>query len=175
MTSTPEKPFSYTAKNTPRRLAIIKEYEEEINALYDAVDESTQTDLTPPPSWNITAAREYIRTVIGRVMDLPIGDTEDLFACGCDRYVTERRLRHVFTFRAACKQHGYATLFFTHYVKQPKSTPASSRLISCIDIPVSPNSLLTSPDLRAQNAAMWICSVTMKSCRRCLVWLRSTA
>ena len=54
--STPEKPFTYTAKNTPRRHAIIREYEPEIDALYAAVDESTQADIEPPHSWNFASA-----------------------------------------------------------------------------------------------------------------------
>ena len=43
--STPSKPFMYTAKNTARRQAILSTYEAEINALYVAVDETTQSDL----------------------------------------------------------------------------------------------------------------------------------
>lgn len=85
MVSNPAKPFTYTAKNTPRRHAIIREYETEIDDLYRAVDESTQSDLEPPHAWTALSAREFVREVVGRVLDHSISDTEDLFHSGCDR------------------------------------------------------------------------------------------
>ncbi|KAJ3532133.1 hypothetical protein NM688_g7469 [Phlebia brevispora] len=85
--SAPEKPFTYTAKNTPRRHAIIREYEPEIEALYAAVDESTQADLVPPPSWNAASAKAFVRAVVTRVLDHDLADTDDLFHSGCDRHV----------------------------------------------------------------------------------------
>lgn len=85
LVASPHKPFTYTAKSTPRRQAIINEYEEEINALYDAVDETTQADLLPPRSWSPPDSKEFIRTVVRRVLDHAIGDSEDLFQRGCDR------------------------------------------------------------------------------------------
>ena len=83
--STPDKPFTYTAKNTPRRHAIIREYEPEIDALYAAVDESTQADIEPPHSWNFASAKEFVKAVIKRVLDHDIAETQDLFHSGCDR------------------------------------------------------------------------------------------
>ena len=85
--SVPEKPFTYTPKNTPRRQAIINDYEDEINATYDAVDESTQSDLIPPSSWANKPTLEFVRDVIQRVMDVPVEDDDDVFLNGCDRSV----------------------------------------------------------------------------------------
>lgn len=83
----PSKPFTYTAKNTPRRHVIIKEYEEEINKLYDAVDKSAQNSIILPTEWNTLSALELVRKVVGQVLvDTFIGDSEDLFfQHGCDR------------------------------------------------------------------------------------------
>lgn len=87
------KPFSYTAKNTPRRQTIIKEYEEEINAIYAAVDESAQTDdVVPPSTWDFLSTLEFIRVVVGRVVKASLEDADDMFQKGCDRCVfTELR------------------------------------------------------------------------------------
>ena len=86
--ASPSKPFTYTAKNTPRRQALINEYEPEINALYDAVDESTQADLAPPATWSEENAKDFVHAVVSRVLDHPVTDNVDLFQSGCDRYVS---------------------------------------------------------------------------------------
>lgn len=83
--SSPEKPFTYTAKNTLRRQAIINEYEAEINALYDVVEESTQADLKAPSTWTFSSTVSFIREVISRVMGVTVSDWDDIFHQGCDR------------------------------------------------------------------------------------------
>lgn len=89
LVTSPSKPFSYTAKNTPRRQAIISEYEEEINAIYTAVEESTQADeVAPPSTWDVLSTLEFIRTVVGRVVKASLEDADDMFQKGCDRYVS---------------------------------------------------------------------------------------
>ncbi len=85
--ASPKKPFSYTAKNTARRLALINEYDAEIDALYAAVDESTQADLSPPSTWDLPSATTFVREVVNRVLKDSVGDNDDLFQKGCDRYV----------------------------------------------------------------------------------------
>ena len=47
--SSPSKPFTYTAKSTPRRSAIINEYKPDIDALYATVEDHPGT----PPATNI--------------------------------------------------------------------------------------------------------------------------
>ena len=83
--ASPTKPFTYTAKNTPRRHFVIDEYKDEIDALYDAVEESTQVDLVPPSMWTVDTAIDYVRAVVSRVIERDIGDLDDLFQNGCDR------------------------------------------------------------------------------------------
>ena len=92
MVASPSKPFEYTAKNDPRRLAIIKQYDEEINALYETVEESAQSDLAPPASWSHEDTMSFLRAVVGRVLEHPLADGEDLFHSGCDRYVEVSRI-----------------------------------------------------------------------------------
>lgn len=84
MVTSPSKPFTYTAKNTTRRPAIIKEYAQEIDALYNAVDESAETEVAPPSSWSHTSAKEFVRGVVDRVLNHDLGDNDDIFQNGCD-------------------------------------------------------------------------------------------
>ncbi|KAK0192594.1 male sterility protein-domain-containing protein [Armillaria mellea] len=66
LVSSPSKPFTYTTKNTARRLSVIEDYEDEIQALYDTVEDNILTDYIPPPcEWNANF-------------------NHDLFEYGCD-------------------------------------------------------------------------------------------
>ena len=81
----PNKPFTYTAKNTARRQAVINDYEDEINTLYDTVAESTQSSIPTPDVWDLVATTDFVRDVVGKVMRRPVTDDGDLFENGCDR------------------------------------------------------------------------------------------
>lgn len=89
LVSNPSKPFTYTAKNTARRQAIINDYEDEIDELYTTVDESTQPGITLPSSWAASNALDFIRTVVSNVMKSTLADEDDLFQHGCDRCASE--------------------------------------------------------------------------------------
>ena len=80
----PAKPFTYTAKNTLRRQAIVAEYEPEIEALYAAVDETTQADLAPPASWDLSSTTKFVKSVVTKVVKQSVNDTDDIFQQGCD-------------------------------------------------------------------------------------------
>lgn len=88
----PSKPFTYTAKNTTRRQAIINDYEEEINQLYKDFDDGSQSHVEPPPSWELPHALEFVRFIVS----LPLGDERcinleddtDLFDIGLTRCVS---------------------------------------------------------------------------------------
>ena len=83
-----DKPFSYTAKGTVRRQAIIKEYEAEIDAAYAAVEESSQDDIAVPADWSIPNVTDFVREVVIRTMKRSISavsDSADLFEMGLDR------------------------------------------------------------------------------------------
>lgn len=86
LVTSPAKPFSYTAKNTPRRHAIIDKYDQEIEALYAAAAETTQADeLSPPDAWDLTTTKDFLKLVVSRVVGAFLKDTDDLFQKGCDR------------------------------------------------------------------------------------------
>jgi hypothetical protein len=75
----PSKPFTYTAKNTARRQAIIVDYEEEIDALYNTLAVGAQ--VAAPETWDLEGCVQFVRVMVGK----PIGDNADFFAHGIDR------------------------------------------------------------------------------------------
>lgn len=84
LVSKPTKPFTYTAKMTARRHAIIKEYDSEITELYDTVEETTQAGLLRLDAWDPLSTLEFVREVIRSVMTHSVSDDEDIFQRGCD-------------------------------------------------------------------------------------------
>lgn len=86
MVAKPSKPFTYTAKNTVRRQAVINEYDDEIDRLYVLVAESAQTNIQPPTQWDIVTTTEFVRAVVTKVLSRVVQDNDDLFQRGCDRY-----------------------------------------------------------------------------------------
>ena len=83
--ASPSKPFVYTAKMTARRQAILKDYDEEINALYDVVEQTSQVDIPIPAEWTPSHSLDYIRHVVQKVMTQNVADEVDIFQHGCDR------------------------------------------------------------------------------------------
>ncbi|KAI0062574.1 acetyl-CoA synthetase-like protein [Artomyces pyxidatus] len=84
LVASPSKKFEYTAKMTPRRPAILKTYNDEINALYDAVDETSQIDIPLPLDWSPPEAEKFVRQAIFLVMKRDLSSDVDLFQHGCD-------------------------------------------------------------------------------------------
>ena len=82
--ASPSKPFVYTAKMTPRRQAILKEYEAEIDSLYDTIDESSQADIAGPAEWSPTETLDFVQQIVAKVTKLSAPDDADLFQNGCD-------------------------------------------------------------------------------------------
>ncbi len=78
--ASPSKPFTYTAKNTARRSAVIADYEEEIEAVYLA-----RAHIVPPPEWTEESTLTFIRSLILSIMDKALPDDVDIFEHGCDR------------------------------------------------------------------------------------------
>ena len=75
----------YTAKMTARRQAILKDYDEEINALYDVVEQTSQVDIPIPAEWTPSKSLDYMRHVVHKVMTQNVADEVDIFQHGCDR------------------------------------------------------------------------------------------
>jgi hypothetical protein len=83
--ASPPKPFVYTAKMTARRQAILKDYDSEINALYDTVEKTSQVDIPIPAEWTLSQSLDYVRHVLHKVMTQNVADDVDIFQHGCDR------------------------------------------------------------------------------------------
>lgn len=79
------KPFELNSKDGPRRHAVITQYEPEIQALYAAVKDASQTDVSAPDDWTEESVSQFVRRIVRKVMDLELEDDMDLFQQGCDR------------------------------------------------------------------------------------------
>ncbi|KAK7470222.1 hypothetical protein VKT23_001657 [Stygiomarasmius scandens] len=85
LVTSPSKPFSYTAKNTPRNNAIIREYAPEIEAIYNSLEESTQSSIPAPVQWDSESSAEFVRAVVKKVLSVEdIEDEDDIFQRGGD-------------------------------------------------------------------------------------------
>lgn len=81
----PLRPLKYTSKGTPRRQISLKEYADEIAGAYQAVADSSQQDIPPPRSWELSDVVEFVRNVTNKLLERSIGDEDDLFQSGADR------------------------------------------------------------------------------------------
>ena len=90
MFSLPGKPFTYSGKGMARRPAIINEYAEEIDALYDMVSNTTEGEFEAPTSWSETETLHFVRSVVFTALGRDVADGVDLFQFGCDRFVISR-------------------------------------------------------------------------------------
>ncbi|KAI0784440.1 male sterility protein-domain-containing protein, partial [Abortiporus biennis] len=93
--STPNKPFTHTAKRTVRRPAVIKEYDPEIEALYQRVENMANMGINGEAQsgsdsegivqeWNFDNTIAFVRKVIVNVLERSVKDEDDLFQHGCD-------------------------------------------------------------------------------------------
>ena len=118
LVSSPKKPLVLTPKFTARRQVVIAEYEPEIDALYDAVNETTQAVKTFPDEWTEQSSLEFARNLIGNVLKVPVKDDDDIFQHGCDRFrafVPDFDPSFWLTYtQLACRQPGFGTPFLTH-------------------------------------------------------------
>ncbi|KAJ7325472.1 hypothetical protein DFH08DRAFT_886685 [Mycena albidolilacea] len=80
----PDKPFTYTAKMTARRQAVIADYENEIAVLYDTVEDSATLNIPPLVSWDAKSILDFVRNAILNVLGTDISDVDDIFHHGCD-------------------------------------------------------------------------------------------
>jgi hypothetical protein len=70
---------------TPRRQAILKDYDNEINVLYDEVEQASQADIPLPSGWTLSQSLDYMRHIVRKVMTVDVADNVDIFQYGCDR------------------------------------------------------------------------------------------
>lgn len=67
---------------------MFEEYKEEIDALYSAVEASTQVNTPHPRQWRNYEATEFVRNCIVEIMGHKVPDDADIFQHGCDRSVS---------------------------------------------------------------------------------------
>ena len=69
-----------------RNNAIIREYVPEIEAIYNSLDESTQSSVPAPAQWDLESCTDFVRAVVKKVLSIEdIGDEDDVFQRGGDR------------------------------------------------------------------------------------------
>ncbi|KDQ56520.1 hypothetical protein JAAARDRAFT_294258 [Jaapia argillacea MUCL 33604] len=78
------KPFTYTAKGTARRQAVLTSYDAEIDALYTTVAQSTQSHIPAPTIWTYETTLSFVRETVESVMKKSVSPNVDLFQYGCD-------------------------------------------------------------------------------------------
>ncbi|KAI0364205.1 acetyl-CoA synthetase-like protein [Pilatotrama ljubarskyi] len=78
------KPFQFNVKGLPRRSVILSQYHEEIEALYQGVEESAQGDLRRPDTWDASSTLSFIRAVVEQTLHRSIPDDGDIFRNGGD-------------------------------------------------------------------------------------------
>ena len=83
MVTSPSKPFTYNMKGLPRR-TILRDYEDEIEALYYVVGQSSQAEIPPPSSWEKEVVKTFVRTTVQQVLGRSLPEDIDLFRNGCD-------------------------------------------------------------------------------------------
>jgi hypothetical protein len=73
---------------TARRQAIITDYEDEMAELYDAVEETTRSGISPPTEWNLTSTLDFVREVVRKVVVGDVQDDADIFRYRCESLQT---------------------------------------------------------------------------------------
>ncbi|PSS15405.1 hypothetical protein PHLCEN_2v3281 [Hermanssonia centrifuga] len=84
--ASPSIPFTYTAKGTARRQAIIADYEAEINNLYATLGGNVQaaSAIPKPCTWVYEETLPYIRHIVRSTLTRDVNDDVDIFRYGCD-------------------------------------------------------------------------------------------
>lgn len=79
------KPFLYTEKGSLKRAAVLKLYEAEINDLYNAIEQDSESlpNVKVPSDWSYGNTLQFIRDIL-RSQALDIPDEDDVFHHGCN-------------------------------------------------------------------------------------------
>lgn len=85
LVTSPSKPFQYTMKGQPRRNVTLQQYDDEIERLYKEVENSAETELDPPTTWDKESTLNFVRAVVSSTLHREIADDADLFRSGGDR------------------------------------------------------------------------------------------
>lgn len=83
--ASPEKPFQMTPKGTVSRPRTLEAYETEIDAIYDAAEAASRSDLIMPDELDVPALQQYVRDLTQEVSGHELVQNVDLFTQGFDR------------------------------------------------------------------------------------------
>ncbi|KAJ6545363.1 hypothetical protein B0H19DRAFT_1266811 [Mycena capillaripes] len=84
MVANPSKPIEVTAKETPRRQAVLQMYTDEIREIYKTVEDSFQKKLTAPSEFDASSSLKFVRRIVSEVMLETPGNDDDIFQHGCN-------------------------------------------------------------------------------------------
>ncbi|KAH8110862.1 acetyl-CoA synthetase-like protein [Phellopilus nigrolimitatus] len=147
--ASPSKPFPLTGKGTVRRQVTIKEYDDEIEAAYKAVDESAQDNIVGPENWSQPQVTEFVREIVLQTMKKENGavaDDADLFEHGLDSlqatWIRNTVLRVLRDSHAGVARKLSATFIYDY--------PTIARLAEYLSSSVSGTSVAPAGDARAK-------------------------
>jgi hypothetical protein len=69
---------------TVRRKAVITDYESEIAALYETVDDIATLNIPPLLDWEADSILDFVRNTVHSVVASDLADDDDIFHHGCD-------------------------------------------------------------------------------------------
>ncbi|KAF8997175.1 hypothetical protein BDQ17DRAFT_1411496 [Cyathus striatus] len=84
LVANPSKPFEYTAKGTPRRHAILKTYDPEIENIYQASENQTLSNVPAPTGWDLTEIQAFLHKILVSVLGHDVKDSDSIFLAGGD-------------------------------------------------------------------------------------------
>ncbi|OSD00953.1 acetyl-CoA synthetase-like protein [Trametes coccinea BRFM310] len=82
--TSPLRPLQLNTKGIPRRKIMLKEYNKEIEALYEQAEGSSHSDLPPPTCWDEGSILAFLRAVVHKTLRRSIADDADIFRNGGD-------------------------------------------------------------------------------------------
>lgn len=126
--SSPSKPFEYTSKGTPRRHFMTAKYDQEIQALYDTVRESSQIDVLIPEEWTEESVFQFVEETVWKVMQRDVPPDADIFQQGCDRSVSKYVMKNLLADRHSLRHSLQATYIRNVIVQALRQTPSTSSL-----------------------------------------------
>lgn len=83
--ASPHKPFILTPKGTVSRPRTLDAYADEINAVYQAAEEASKSDLVLPEVLDSLSLLEYVQALTQEVSGRQLDASTDLFTQGFDR------------------------------------------------------------------------------------------
>ncbi len=85
LVASPDKPVEYTIKGSPKRHALIKQYEKEIDSIYELVENLPADSKHCARDWTPENTLEFVRDTVHGIMKRKVSDEDDFFQSGCDR------------------------------------------------------------------------------------------